>query len=67
MEELVNLVAQKAGISPDQANQAVQVALGYPKEKLPAPVASRIDGLLADGGAAGSICDAAKSFGGLFD
>jgi hypothetical protein len=45
----------------------VQVALGYPKEKLPAPVASRIDGLLADGGAAGSICDAAKSFGGLFD
>jgi uncharacterized protein (DUF2267 family) len=66
MEELVNLVAQKANISPDQAKQAVQVVLGYLKDKLPAPVASQVDGLLAGGGSGASVSDVSKSLGGLF-
>jgi hypothetical protein len=67
VEELVNLVAQKANISPDQAKVAVQVVLGYLKDKLPAPLASQIDGLVAGGGAAGPAGDVAKSLGGLFN
>jgi uncharacterized protein (DUF2267 family) len=65
MDELVKLVAQKANISPDQASQAVQVVLGYLKERLPAPIAGQIDGLLA-GGATGSVSDLTSSLGGLF-
>jgi hypothetical protein len=37
MDELVNLVAEKAGITPDQAKIAVQVVAGYLKDKLPPP------------------------------
>jgi hypothetical protein len=66
MEEVINLVAQKANISPDQAKVAVQVVLGYLKDKLPAPVASQVEGILAGGGSAGSLGEAAKSLGGLF-
>lgn len=46
MEQLVQLVAQKANISPDVARVAVQTVLGFLKTKLPAPLASQIDGLL---------------------
>ncbi len=50
MEELVKLVAKKAGISEDAARSAVNTVLGFLKEKLPAPVAGQIDGLLHGGG-----------------
>jgi hypothetical protein len=67
MDELVKLVSQKAGISQEQAKAAVSTVLDYLKQKLPAPVAGQIDGLLAGGsGAAGSIGDVAKGLGGLF-
>jgi hypothetical protein len=65
VEELVQLVSQKANISPDQAKQAVQLVLGYLKEKLPPPVASQIDGVIS-GGSGGSVGDVTKSLGGLF-
>ncbi len=63
MDQLVNLVAQKAHISTDQARQAVDAVLGFLKEKLPAPVAGQIDALLQGGG---NIGDVAKGLGGLF-
>lgn len=50
MEQLVQLVAQKANISPDVARVAVQTVLSFLKTKLPAPIASQIDGLI-DGSA----------------
>ena len=59
MDELVNLVVQKTGISQDQARQAVNVVLGYLKERLPAPIAAQVDGVLNNSGAAGAL-------GGLF-
>jgi hypothetical protein len=46
MDELVNQVVQRTGISQDQARQAVQVVLGFVKDRLPGPVASQVDGLL---------------------
>jgi uncharacterized protein (DUF2267 family) len=62
VDEMVNAVAQKTGISQDQARVAVQTVISILKTKLPAPVASQIDGVLAGGGIAG----AAGAIGGMF-
>jgi len=64
MEELVQLVSQKAGISQDQAKTAVATVLSYLKDKLPAPVAGQIDSLLGGGGdVTKNVTD---SLGGIF-
>ena len=47
MDELIQLVCQKTGISADQARVAVETVLGFLKQRLPAPVAAQIDGLLS--------------------
>ncbi len=59
MDELVKLVVQKTGISEDQARQAVNVVLNFLKERLPAPIASQVDGVINNPGVAGAL-------GGLF-
>ncbi|HEX9027849.1 MAG TPA: hypothetical protein VF823_01665 [Anaerolineales bacterium] len=61
MDQLVNLVSQKAGITQDQARAAVQTVLDFLKQKLPAPVASQIDGVVS-----GQMPDLGKGLGGLF-
>jgi hypothetical protein len=61
MDELINLVVKKTGISKDQAKAAVDTVIKFLKEKLPAPIAAQIDGVL--GGSA--IKDAASALGGL--
>jgi hypothetical protein len=52
MDELVNLVTQKAGISQDQAQKAVTAVIGFLKQKLPGPLAGELDKIA--GGASGS-------------
>jgi hypothetical protein len=59
MNELINLVTQKTGIPPDKARTAVQTVIGYLKDKLPAPIAAQLDGLV--GGTAGSAAPAPAS------
>jgi hypothetical protein len=49
MDQLVNLVSQRTGIPPNQAQQAVQVVMGYLKDRLPGPMASQIDTIMAQG------------------
>ena len=63
MDELVKLVSEKTGLSEDISQKAVDVVLNYIKDKLPAPIAGQIDGLLAGGEDAGGI---AGAVGGLF-
>ena len=46
MDELIKLVAQKTGISAEQAKGAVTTVIGFLKKNLPAPIASQIDGVL---------------------
>lgn len=65
MDELVNLVVQKTGISQDQARQAVTVVLDYLKQKLPAPIASQVDSVLGAGGS-GGMGGVAGALGGMF-
>ena len=62
MDELVALVAEKTGLSEEMSKMAVETVLGYLKEKLPAPIAGQIDGLLSGEGGGG----VAGALGGLF-
>jgi len=64
MEELIKLVAQRTGISQDQAKAAVETVVGFLKEKLPAPLAGQIDGLLS-GGATPDLGNLAQGLGGI--
>ena len=59
MDELVKLVSQKVGIPEAQARQAVTVVIGFIKERLPAPIAAQVDGVINNPGVAGAL-------GGLF-
>lgn len=64
MDELVKLVTQKTGLPEVQARQAVDTVIGYLKDKLPAPIASQIDGLLK-GGESKDLGSLAKGVGSL--
>lgn len=64
MDELVKLITEKTGISEAQAQQAAEVAVGFFKDKLPAPLAGQIDAVLS--GSAANAGDALKNLGGLF-
>jgi hypothetical protein len=54
MDELINLVVQKTGISQDDARKAVEVIVTALKSGLPAPLASHIDSLIS-GGMSGGV------------
>jgi hypothetical protein len=73
MDELINLVVQKTGISQDDARKAVEVVVNALKSKLPAPIASHVDAFLAGGMKSGMDTLAAEAgemlkgkLGGLF-
>ncbi len=46
MEQLTAQVAQRTGISDEQAQQAVEIVLSFLKERLPAPIAGQIDNVV---------------------
>ena len=73
MDELVNLVVQKTGISQDDARKAVEVIVNELKTRLPGPISSHIDSFLSGGisggmsAVAGEAGDMLKGkLGGLF-
>jgi len=60
------MVAQKAGIPADKAQQAVTTVLGFIKTKLPAPIAAQVESALS--GDMSGLGDMAKHLpGGLGD
>jgi len=73
MDELINLVVQKTGISQDDARKAVEVLMNELKSRLPGPVASHLDSFISGGlssGASTLESEAGEMFkanlGGLF-
>jgi hypothetical protein len=66
MDELINLVVQKTGISNEQARMAVDTVLDFLKSKLPAPMAGQVDSLLAGGDVMTNLGGLAGGLGGLF-
>jgi hypothetical protein len=63
MDELIKQVTEKTGISEAQARTAVETVVGFLKDKLPAPIAGQLDGVL--GGAAGAVGGLAGQAGGM--
>ena len=58
MEELLNTVAEKTGLPLDKAQGAIDAVMDFIKDKLPAPIASQVEKLVAGGGdAAGGLTD----------
>jgi nucleoid DNA-binding protein len=55
MNELVQQVSQRTGLSEDKAQETVNTVVSYLKQKLPAPVASQIDSALEGGGIGGTL------------
>ena len=49
MDKLLELVQEKAGISADQAQKAIEAVMGFMKDKLPAPLASQLDKFVGGG------------------
>jgi uncharacterized protein (DUF2267 family) len=67
MDQLVNLVVQRTGLPANQAQQAVQVVMGYLKDRLPGPISSQVDAVLSGGSTGGGVTDQAKQgMGGIF-
>jgi hypothetical protein len=64
MDEVVDLVAKRVGVSEDVARQAVNVVLGYLKGKLPQPVGSRIEDVLLTGESIDDVSDLVGDLGG---
>ena len=54
MDELVDLVVKKTGISEEMARKAVETVLDFLKDKLPGPIAERLDDVL-EGGSTGDL------------
>ena len=65
MDELIRMVSERAGIPEDVARTAVQVVVGYLKDRLPAPVAGQVDAVLGASDAGDKAGDIAKGLGGI--
>lgn len=63
MDELINMVAQKTGLTPDKARTAVDTVIGFLKDRVPAPIASQLEGALS--GKPSSIGDLTKGISGM--
>ena len=61
MEELIQLVAQKTGLSEEMAEVAVDTVVDFLKDKLPGPAAAQLDALLEGG----DVSDLMSGLGGL--
>jgi len=42
MDKLLELVQEKAGISADQAQKAIEAVVGFMKDKLPGPIGDQV-------------------------
>jgi len=65
MDELVELVSKKTGLSEEMSRKAVKVVINYLKDELPAPLAGQLDNPLERGGSGTSASDLANGLSGL--
>ena len=66
MDQLISQITERTGITADQAREAVQVVTTYLKDKLPAPIAAQVDGLLSGQPLGDAAQQALGGLGGLF-
>lgn len=67
MDELVKLVAERAGIPEDKARTAVKTTMGFLQERLPASIASQLENVTSSvgGGVADMAGDVIGGLGGM--
>ncbi len=63
MDELVRMVAQRAGISEDQARKATDTVLEFLKQRLPPQVSGQLDAVLQGGGMPRNLNDLSGMLG----
>lgn len=70
MDQLVNTVVEKTGLSHDQAQSAATAVIGFLKDKLPEPAASALNSAIGGGESSGGLADQASNMlgglGGMF-
>lgn len=66
MDELVKMVVQRTGLPEDQARDVVTMVVGFIKQRLPAPIAAQVDGLLDGNVSSDDVQNALGGLGGLF-
>jgi hypothetical protein len=72
MDEIIAAVSQRTGLPPDKARAAVEAVVEHLKGRLPAGIASHLDGILASGSTSGATASSgglgglAGELGGLF-
>jgi hypothetical protein len=49
MDKLLELVQEKAGISADQAQKAIEAVVGFMKDKLPGPIGDQVAKMVGGG------------------
>lgn len=65
MDQLVNTVSEKTGLSQEQARSAAEAVIGFLKDKLPAPAAGMLDSTIGGGEGGGLADQASNMLGGL--
>ncbi len=65
MDELVKLVSEKTGLPEQQAKIAVETVVNFLKDKLPAPIAGRLDDVLSGADITEGLGDLAEGLGSL--
>jgi hypothetical protein len=64
---LIDQIVQRVGIPADKAQAAVEVVVGYLKERLPGPASALLDNAVSGEAAkSGVLGQAAQQLGGLF-
>lgn len=64
MDQLVAVISEKTGLSPEMSRKAAETTLDFLKARLPAPIAGQVDAALADGKL--DAGDVMKGLGGMF-
>jgi hypothetical protein len=67
MEQLINMIAERTGISVEQAREATNMVVGFLKERLPEPIAAQVESVLSNQSFGDLADQAQKRLGGLGD
>ena len=65
MDQLVSMITEKTGLPADKAQEVIGMVVNFISDKLPAPIASQVKGLVEGGG--GAAAGASDAAGGLMD
>ncbi len=67
MEKLLELVQEKAGISAEQAEKAIEAVVGFMKDKLPGPIGAQLEKFVGGGDGDDNGDDDGGMLGGIGD